>query len=286
MLVRARASRSLARSVLISPVGVAQVSRAVERRAEQRATRLLVVGDSLSEGVGDPAGGIPGLRGQLRGWVARLADACAQAGRPLDVTNLAVRGADVARVRSTQLGRGLSSRPDASVCFIGVNDVFRPGFDPVVFGDDYRMVVSTLVSATTGPVVVMTLHDVVRALPLPGRTRQRVRDRVRAANAVIGDVATRTGAVVIDTGRFSDELAAGGLLSIDRLHPNAAGHRRIAAEVLDVLRGVPELGLHGVRLPEVRGSEVAHAWWLVRHGPGLLWRGGALPDLLRRGRRG
>lgn len=274
------------------------MTRADERTADERPLRLLVVGDSLSEGVGDPAGGIPGLRGQLRGWVARLADACAQAGRPLDVTNVAVRGADVARVRSTQLGRGLSNRPDASVCFIGVNDMFRPGFDPAVFADDYGVVVSGLAGATPGPVVVMTLHDVVRGLPLPGRTRQRVRHRVAAANAVIRDVATRTGAVLIDAGRFSDELSAGGLLSIDRLHPNAAGHQRIAAEVLDVLRGVPELGLLDVRLPESRRCgvrlpggaghlaphrvEVAHALWLVRYGPGLLWRGGALPDLFRR----
>lgn len=242
-----------------------------------------MVGDSLSEGVGDPADGIRGLRGQLRGWVFRLVDACGDAGRPLEVVNLAVRGADVARVRSDQLVDGLSSRPDASVCFIGVNDVFRPGFDVAAFARDYDAVVTGLATSTSGPVVVMTLHDVVRGLPLPARTRRRVHERVAAANAVILDVASRTGAALIETDRFSDELSAGRLLSIDRLHPNAAGHQRIATEVLDVLRDVPELGLRDVHLAEVRRRpEVAHALWLVRYGPGLLWRGGALPDLLGR----
>lgn len=260
--------------------------------AGYRPVRLLVLGDSLSEGVGDPAPGWAGLRGELRGWVGRLAQACAAAGRPMQVTNLAVRGGDVAAVRSGQLPAAPAGFADASVCFVGVNDVFRPGFDVDTFRADLDAVVRALVARTVGPVLLMSLPDVACPLPLPSAARSRVRGRISAVNACVREQARTHGVELLDIEPFVAELAEGGLLSIDRLHPGARGHQRLAAEVLTVLARHPALQLQGVPPPEparsrpgtrgrVARSELAHALWLLRFGPGLVWRGGTVPDLLR-----
>lgn len=255
-----------------------------------------MLGDSLSEGVGDPAPGWAGLRGELRGWVGRLAQACAAAGRPLQVTNFAVRGGDVAAVRLRQLPAAPAGFADASVCFVGVNDVFRPGFDVDTFRADLDAIVRALVARTVGPVLLMSLPDVACPLPLPPAARSRVRGRTAAVNACVHELARTHGVELLDTERFAAELAEGGMLSIDRLHPGTQGHQRLAAEVLTVLAGHPALQLQGVPPPgpvpsrsgtrgRVARSDLVHALWLLRYGPGLVWRGGSVPDLLRRPRR-
>ncbi|WP_399211906.1 GDSL-type esterase/lipase family protein [Streptomyces sp. SLBN-31] len=54
-----------------------------------RAPRFVALGDSLTEGVGDPAGN------GWRGWAALLAGALAEA--DVELTNLAVSGAQTGR---------------------------------------------------------------------------------------------------------------------------------------------------------------------------------------------
>jgi lysophospholipase L1-like esterase len=80
---------------------------------------LVAVGDSVTEGVGDPG------RDGLQGWVHHLAD---EAGLQL-VANLARAGARVADVRRHQLERAVAAEPDVVTCAIGVNDVLRPRCD-------------------------------------------------------------------------------------------------------------------------------------------------------------
>src|SRR6058998_757229 len=88
------------------------------RDTNPRWSRYVAVGDSLSEGVGDP---LPG--GRLRGWAALLADHLRQAAPDLAFTNLAVRGHRTRDAIRRQLPAALALRPDLVTVFIGGNDV-------------------------------------------------------------------------------------------------------------------------------------------------------------------
>ena len=93
--------------------------------------RFVAVGDSMTEGVGDP---VPG--GGLRGWADRLAEAL-RAERPdLEYANLAIRGLRTAEVRDRQLDRALALRPDLASALSGMNDLLDPRFDPQRYGDE------------------------------------------------------------------------------------------------------------------------------------------------------
>jgi lysophospholipase L1-like esterase len=223
--------------------------------------RLVAVGDSLSEGVGDP------VRDGLQGWVHHLAD---EAGFQL-VANLARAGARVADVRRHQLERAVAAAPDVVTCAIGVNDVLRPGFDEAGFATDYDHVIGVLTAAATRGVLTTTLHDFAAGLPLPAGVRARLRDRTAQANAVIEEVARRHGAWVLDS-RTAPALRSAGMLAIDLLHPNRRGHRFLASSAADVLRengvlasatrtAVPDADPLPVRL----AATGRHLLWVARH---------------------
>lgn len=221
------------------------------------------MGDSLSEGVGDP---LAGWSGQLRGWVRHLGSA----ERRLHlVGNLARSGATVALLRRTQLPRVAELRPDLVTCVIGVNDVLRPRFDPEGFERDYEHVIGQLRACASRGVVTMNLHDVAEALPLPARWREALEANIQAANAVIERVSARHAAALLDT-RDQPSLVRAGMLCLDRLHPNERGHRHVAAAVLRLLRSRellppgPEPPVPVVPIHHRMRSEAHHLAWLVR----------------------
>ncbi|MGW5639452.1 SGNH/GDSL hydrolase family protein, partial [Streptomyces sp. NPDC003832] len=86
-----------------------------------RPLRFVALGDSLSEGVGDPVGDA------WRGWAALLAGGLADG--PVAFTNLAVSGAQTRDVLERQLPAALALRPDVVSVLVGVNDTLRCTFD-------------------------------------------------------------------------------------------------------------------------------------------------------------
>jgi hypothetical protein len=85
-----------------------------QRRAWRR---YVALGDSLSEGLGDPvAGGL--TRGGRRCWPT----GCDRDDPSVDYVNLAVRGYMVRHVLRRQLGAALDLQPDLVSIFIGGND--------------------------------------------------------------------------------------------------------------------------------------------------------------------
>lgn len=87
----------------------------------------VAVGDSFTEGVGDP-----GPDGAFVGWADRLAVLLADR-RPegdFGYTNLAVRGKLLDQIMEDQLPRALRLAPDLVSFSAGGNDILRPGTDP------------------------------------------------------------------------------------------------------------------------------------------------------------
>lgn len=220
---------------------------------------FVALGDSLTEGVGDP---LP--RGGLRGWADRLAEGLAAAA-PLRYANLARRSLVSREILERQLRPALDLRPDLASAIVGMNDAIRPGFDPEDVREPLEEMTGTLV-ASGAVVLTATLPDVSRLLPLPPVARTRIRDRLGEVNRVVRDISARYGTVLVDAEDFPDELRAGNW-SIDRLHPNSRGHLLIArgfAARLSELRGV-EIALPDPAAVRLLGAENArHARWLVR----------------------
>ena len=224
-------------------------------------TSFVALGDSVTEGVGDP---LPG--GELRGWADRLADGLRALNPDLAYANLARRSLVSREILERQLGPALELRPDLASVIVGMNDAIQPGFEPDSVAGPLEELVTSLAGAGA-TVLTATLPDVSRLLPIPPRARARVRERLEAVNEVVRETSARLGTVLVDAEAFPEELHSRNW-SLDRLHPNSRGHLLIAkafASQLEVLRGIeipmpePEpvrrLGLENAR----------HARWLVGH---------------------
>lgn len=120
------------------------------------------MGDSLSEGLGDP---LPG--GSLRGWAALLAEHLRRISPQLQFTNLAVRGHRTRDALRRQLPTALGVRPDLVTVFIGGNDVLlNVRLDRVRFAHQLGRLIALL--AEPGVTVVLsTLPDLTACSPLP-----------------------------------------------------------------------------------------------------------------------
>jgi len=87
--------------------------------------RYAAVGDSLSEGVGDPR-----EDGRLRGWTDRVAEGLATENGVVSYANFAVRGKLLDSIVTDQLTAALCLTPAPTMVTVtgGGNDLLRPGF--------------------------------------------------------------------------------------------------------------------------------------------------------------
>jgi lysophospholipase L1-like esterase len=224
--------------------------------------RYVAVGDSLSEGLGDP---LPG--GRTGGWANLLARHLSALQPDLTFTNLAVRGHLTHHALRHQLATAVALDPDLVSVFIGGNDVLlRRSFDPARYAAELAELVTPFTGGGT-TIVLSTLPDLAACSPLLPPLRGALRARVVAANAVVRDLARVHGTVLLDA--WADpRTRQHAMWSVDRIHPSAAGHRLIAQGVADLL-GVPMPGAAG-ELPATSPVDLAaryarEAAWLVRH---------------------
>ncbi|MER6738993.1 SGNH/GDSL hydrolase family protein [Streptomyces puniciscabiei] len=182
--------------------------------------RFVALGDSLTEGVGDPAGD------GRRGWAALLAAALAETPGATEFTNLAVSGAQTRDVLERQAPAALELRPDLVSVVVGVNDTLRRTFDihAVAARLDEVYAAFTREGAT---LLTACLPDPGAMLGLPSPLARPLARRQRAVNTVVHALSERYGAVHLhatDGAWISDRT----LWSADRLHPGERGHRQLA----------------------------------------------------------
>jgi lysophospholipase L1-like esterase len=188
-------------------------------------SRFVAIGDSFTEGVGDPE---PNASGGLRGWADRLADVLSSFDGDFAYANLAVRGKLIRQITEEQLDVAIDLRPDlVSVC-AGGNDVIRPGADPDVVAVQLEYVLRKL-RETGATVMVFTGVDV--AFQPVFRT---LRGKVAIYNENLRKVAQRHDCIVVDMWAI-DELQDSRYWSSDRLHLNSLGHHTVARAALDAL---------------------------------------------------
>jgi lysophospholipase L1-like esterase len=227
----------------------------------QLTTRFVAMGDSTTEGLGDP---LPG--GGWRGWAALLAGSLGPPGT-VALSNLAVSGATARLLRDEQLEPAVALRPTIASVLVGVNDTLRGNFDPDRIGADLDYTVGTLTSAGA-TVLTARMPDPGRMFGLPGVLSRPLSRRTHALNAVADLVAARHGTLHLDLAEHPatyDKV----MWSIDRLHPSERGHRLVARGFAELLQraGWP---LHATPGLEPAGgaepSRWGHAWWLATRG--------------------
>ncbi|MCC9206095.1 SGNH/GDSL hydrolase family protein [Arthrobacter sp. zg-Y769] len=189
-------------------------------------SRFVAMGDSFTEGIGDPH---PDSPGGNRGWADRVAEELASEQPDFAYANLAIRGRLLNQIIDEQLEPALALKPDLVTICAGGNDVIRPGGDPDRLAERMDGAVARLRAAGAG-VVLFTGPD-LGSTPVLGS----VRGRAAIYNENLRTVAQRHGAIIADMWALR-ELNDPQMWAPDRLHFSPLGHHTIAAMVLDTLQ--------------------------------------------------
>lgn len=191
-------------------------------------SRFVAVGDSFTEGVGDPE---PSLPGGLRGWADRVAEQMASMSNDFAYANLAVRGKLIDQVSSEQIDAALELQPDLISFCAGGNDVIRPRSNPDKITAKLDRAVTRL--ATSGATIVLFSAVDVGFSPV----FKSIRGKVAIYNENLRAIAKKHDCIVVDQWSIT-ELKDNRFWDEDRLHMNALGHHTVAIAALEAL-GVP-----------------------------------------------
>lgn len=227
--------------------------------------RYVALGDSFTEGIGDPDESVPGGN---RGWADRVAEELGREVEDFSYANLAIRGRLHREIITEQLEPALALEPDLVSIVAGGNDVLRFG-DPDLIAADMDEAVGRL--AATGATVVLATGPDVGATPV----LSLVRGRSAIYNENMRTVARRHGAVIVDLWGLR-ELTHEAMWAQDRLHFSPLGHRTIAIEVLETL------GVEHALDPQPPGEPPVRTWRATRQ-EDLVWaRTHLAPWVMRR----
>jgi lysophospholipase L1-like esterase len=197
---------------------------------------LVALGDSITNGRGEPALGVP-----MQSWAQWLAEAL-----ELPFTKLARDGARAADVLEEFVPR-LSGPYDVGCLYAGVNDVRSPDWDAPAFERDVRAILAALAASSERLLVCTMPTDLGRPSSAP---------KPAAANAILRAAAAECGATVAAL----DDLAGRAWLLPDAVHPTALGQLEIADRAASAL-GVPQRPSAAI---EVHDSRRAQARFIAR----------------------
>ena len=209
-------------------------------------SRYVALGDSFTEGIGDPH---PTSRNGLRGWADRVATHLAQRNPQFRYANLAVRGRTMDGVLADQIQAAVMLEPDLITICAGMNDLLTVRTDLDAMMARYAEGLKTL-QQTGALVMVFTAAD-LRAVPL----FRRLRGRAAIYNELLRDIAEDLGVQLVDFWRFT-EYRDPRMWDRDRIHLSSLGHEHMAARVLDALAVPHQLATASADLPESPGPVV------------------------------
>ncbi|MBG6217383.1 lysophospholipase L1-like esterase [Arthrobacter sp. CAN_A6] len=228
-------------------------------------SRYVALGDSFTEGIGDPN---PESVGGNRGWADRVAEELSRNHPSFAYANLAVRGRLLQQIADQQVGPALALKPDLITISAGGNDLLRPGGDPDRIAERLDALVQIL--GTNGATVVMLTGPDVRDTVLGS-----IRAKTAIYNENLRTIAARHDAVVADMWALR-LLLNPQMWAADRLHFSPLGHHTIAAMVLDTLAVEHTL-------EPLRPKELPAKSWRMARSEDFVWaREFFVPWVLRR----
>lgn len=187
--------------------------------------RYVALGDSFTEGVGDPD---PLSPGGVRGWADRVAEELSIGHEDFSYANLAVRGLLLEQILDRQVGPALALKPDLITLSAGGNDMVFHGGDPDKLAEKLDAGVELL--SSVGATLVLFTGPDWRSTPVLGRTRTKV----AVLNENIRAIASRHDATIADLWGLRT-LRDPRMWDQDRLHLSPLGHHTVAIMVLDTL---------------------------------------------------
>ena len=194
-------------------------------------SRFVALGDSFTEGIGDPE---PRSSGGNRGWADRVAEVLATQTDDFAYANLAIRGRLLDQIIATPVESALQPRPDLITISAGGNDIIRPNTDPDRIAERLEGAIEILRS--DGATVVVVTGPDMGSTPVLGRSRAKV----AIFNENLRAVAARHDALVANMWALS-ELKDKRMWAPDRLHFSPVGHTAVARMVLRALSVESEL---------------------------------------------
>ena len=191
---------------------------------------LVALGDSITNGHGEPALGVP-----MQSWAQWLSEAL-----ELPFTKLARDGARTADVRAELVPR-LDGPYDVGCLYVGVNDARSIDWDAAAYERDLRTIAAALAESSARLLLCTLPADLGRPRAAP---------KPQAANAIVRAVAAEHGAAVAAL----DDLAGRPWLLPDAVHPTALGQLEIADRAARAL-GAPSLPSSTVEIYDSRRAE-------------------------------
>ncbi|MGP3534892.1 SGNH/GDSL hydrolase family protein [Microbacterium sp. RD1] len=228
--------------------------------------RFVAIGDSFTEGIGDPEEGSPGGH---RGWADRVAEVLASQVDDFAYANLAVRGKLIGQITADQIAPALALQPDLLTFSAGGNDVIRPGTDPDEVAQQFEDAVVRL-SRDGATLVVFTGIDTNFTPVFRG-----IRGKIAIYNENIRAIADRYDCIVADQWGLK-VVQDMRFFTDDRLHYNSLGHHEVARMVLRALN-VPN------ELQPMQPDPLPTTTWRAAREKDLVWaREYLVPWVLRR----
>lgn len=187
-------------------------------------SRYVAIGDSWTEGVGDPD---PTRPNGVRGWADRVAEALAAERQDFGYANLAIRGRTVEEILDEQLAPALALKPDLLTIQGAGNDLLhvRVDIDALVGAIDAAVAQANEI----GSRVLLFTHGTPAAGPF-----RALRGRIAIFNELIREVVDTRDALLVDNWRLR-EAEDQRYWDVDRIHPSPFGHQLAAVHVLNTL---------------------------------------------------
>ena len=217
-------------------------------------TRYVALGDSFTEGIGDPE---PESVGGNRGWADRIAEVLRDGQPDFGYANVAVRGKILSQISDEQVEPVLQLRPDLITISAGGNDVIRPGTDSDDIAARFDDVISRL-SRSGATIILFTGPDLGFSPFFRG-----MRGKVAIYNENLRSVAARHGCLVVDLWSLT-AIQDAGMWAPDRLHFNPRGHHTIPRSVLSTLRVENSLQpsqIEPLPMPSWRSARTSDVAW-------------------------
>jgi lysophospholipase L1-like esterase len=218
---------------------------------------LVALGDSFTEGVGDPW---PDGR-TCRGWADRLAEILAAQTPGLRYANLAIRGKTLSQVLDEQVPAAAAMRPDLVTIAAGGNDLLRPRVDPDLLAEPFNAAIEQLTAAGSRVLIFAGFNPSL--FPLI----RMIRGRAAIFNAHVRVIARQHDCLLVDLWTMR-VLSDPRMWCEDRLHLGPEGHRRVALRTAEEL-AVPVEASWREPLPPVQRLA----------GPGSAWLAGRRMDI-------
>jgi lysophospholipase L1-like esterase len=221
--------------------------------------RYVALGDSFTEGVGDPDSARPN---GVRGWADQVAEALAKQARKegteFRYANLAIRGRKLDGILKEQINPAVSMAPDLITIYAGANDIMRPKVDIDALINRYEAGLVTL-AGTGARLLVWTAFD-----PAGSAIFRPLRGRFALYSELVRWAAEKVGAEIVDFWRFR-EYRDWGLWDPDRLHMGPLGHQQMAHRVLDQLAIPHDIADLGERDPLATSATMGDLAWTKEH---------------------